>query len=1161
MSLNARGIRDLHKRKSMFTWIEKQKSDIMFLQETYSTPEIINEWKFQWRGEMILSHGSNHSRGVLILINEQLEYEIKNTVIDDEGRYILLEMTIQESPFLLLNLYAPTKLNEQIVFFQEILSVVQSANFDTECKVIIGGDFNVHLDADLDNSRGQIETKSTVKNVQDIMLEYNLIDIWRLRNPDKRQFTWRKRNPITQRRIDFWLVSDDLQDDVKKVEIIPAIKTDHSAISLSVNSLKDQPFGPSYWKFNSSLLDDQNYIQLIHSEYPKWISEFSEVNDNRVLWDLIKYRIRQTTIRYSKVIAKNRKAQLLRAEEILKLREENVNSNPSEENIAKLDEARSEYETLYDYIIQGKIIRSKANWYEQGEKNTKYFLNLETSKTRRTSVRRLINADEKFVLNSKSIMKELEDFYTSLYKTSESTECDRRFQEFLNGVDVPKLSDDQKNLCEGLLSNDECFNALSKFPNRKTPGNDGLTPEFYKKFWNLLGRLLTDSLNHSYIHGELSNSQKQAIIRLIEKKGKDRRYIKNWRPISLLNVDTKIASKALALRLEKVLPFVINDDQYAYVKNRTIFDAVRSIDDIMEYTRINQVPGLMVAIDFEKAFDSLSWNFLSNALRSFNFGNSFINWISVFYTNISSCVTNNGFSSPMFKVERGVRQGDPLSPYLFIIALELLLIKIRNDPCIKGIKIDNTEVKLAAFADDLTTFLQDKGSLEHLFSILKAFEGCSGLKLNKDKTEAYWLGSSHNCNDSLDIETVNKPMKILGIYFTYNSRLKNELNFDATLKSLKKTLNNWQWRNLTVLGKIQIIKTFAMPKLLLRASVLTFDKKILKQLNTVLFNFLWKGKDKIKRLALVSDYSDGGLRMPHLESAVKTQRIMCLKKFIENYHSPWKLILSHHLKNYGDKFLLHCNYDVADLPKSFPKFYRECFEAWATLTEKQPSSRDHVMEQILWNNKHIRIDNKPQFCKKLLMAGISRIKDIFLTNGKLKPWNFFSEKGLNLNNYLLILGLSKAIPESWRVLLDSGTTCCSQTPDPDFTDFTELIFHSKTGDINLIQLTSKKLYWFLVEDIRVHPTARLKYNSIYNDQDFNWKQIYLIPHKVTLDIRTRIFQYKLLNRIVYTNKLLYKIGLSDTSLCTFCGEYEEPSSICSYTVDSAITFGCKLFPG
>ena len=173
------------------------------------------------------------------------------------------------------------------------------------------------------------------------------------------------------------------------------------------------------------------------------------------------------------------------------------------------------------------------------------------------------------------------------------------------------------------------------------------------------------------------------------------------------------------------------------------------------------------------------------------------------------------------------------------------------------------------------------------------------------------------------------------------------------------------------------------------------------------------------------------------------------------------------------------------------------------------------------------------------MAGISRIKDIFLPNGKLKPWNFFSDKGLNLNNYFLILGLSKALPGSWRALLNSGTTCCSQIPDSNSTDFTEFIFHSKTGDINLIQLTSKKLYWILVDDIHVHPTVRLKYNSIYNDQDFNWKQIYLIPHKVTLDIRTRIFQYKLLNRIVYTNKLLHKIKLLDTSLCTFCGEYEE----------------------
>ena len=159
----------------------------------------------------------------------------------------------------------------------------------------------------------------------------------------------------------------------------------------------------------------------------------------------------------------------------------------------------------------------------------------------------------------------------------------------------------------------------------------------------MLGQQLANSLNFSFEHGKLSNLQKQAIIKLIDKKDRDRRYIKNWRPVSLINVDVKIASKALALRLEKVLPEIIHADQYAYVKGKTIFDAVRTVDDIMEYTKIKQLPGLTIAFDFEKAFDSLSWSFLFKALKTFNFGESFIKRVSILYSNISSCVLNHGF--------------------------------------------------------------------------------------------------------------------------------------------------------------------------------------------------------------------------------------------------------------------------------------------------------------------------------------------------------------------------------------------------------------------------------------------------------------------------------------------------------------------------------------
>ena len=335
LSLNVRGIRDDHKRKSVFAWIEKQKADIIFLQETYSTPEIITNWKFNWRGEMIYSHGSNHSRGVLVLIHQQFQFELKNSIIDDKGRFILLEVLVQESPFLLLNLYAPTKLSDQSVFFHEILSVLQTANFNSECRIIMGGDFNVHLDAVLDNSGGKSEIKPTVKNIKDIMLTNKIIDVWRLRNPQTKLFTWRQKNPLIQRRIDYCLISDDLQDDIEQTDITPSIKSDHSATTLCFNSLKDQPFGPSYWKFNASLLQDENYIQLINTEYPKWLTEFSDVLDKQVLWDLVKYRIRQTTIKYSKQIAKNRKSQLHTCEQNLKQCEENCSLDPSEETLQR----------------------------------------------------------------------------------------------------------------------------------------------------------------------------------------------------------------------------------------------------------------------------------------------------------------------------------------------------------------------------------------------------------------------------------------------------------------------------------------------------------------------------------------------------------------------------------------------------------------------------------------------------------------------------------------------------------------------------------------------------------------------------------------------------------------------------------------------------------
>ena len=188
----------------------------------------------------------------------------------------------------------------------------------------------------------------------------------------------------------------------------------------------------------------------------------------------------------------------------------------------------------------------------------------------------------------------------------------------------------------------------------------------------------------------MSPSQQQAVITLIEKKDQDRCDLKNWRPISLLNVDAKLASKVIAERMKRLLPGLIHHNQSGYIPGRNISENIRSILDIMEYTKVKKLPGLLLFIDFEKAFDSLEWDFLEKCLEKFYFGPDFRRWVHIFYNDVQSCVINNGLCSHYFHIKRGVRQGDPLSPYLFVTAEEILAIAIRNQENI-GITIAGLE--------------------------------------------------------------------------------------------------------------------------------------------------------------------------------------------------------------------------------------------------------------------------------------------------------------------------------------------------------------------------------------------------------------------------------------------------------------------------------------
>ena len=245
-------------------------------------------------------------------------------------------------------------------------------------------------------------------------------------------------------------------------------------------------------------------------------------------------------------------------------------------------------------------------------------------------------------------------FYEKLYSKQNTNVSSEEANSFLNNPNLLRLSEELSESCEGEITLKQCETILNSFKTGKTPGNDGIPVEFYRVFWPWLGKFMVDSFNEAYNKKEMSHSQKQAVITLIKKKGKDRNYLENWRPISLINVDAKIASKVIATRVIKALPEIIHCNQTGYVKGRFIGEAARSIMDVMDYTKKN-IPGILLFIDFEKAFDSIDWEFMVKCLDVFGFGPSLKGWIETFYKNISSCVINNGMCTSQFEIQRGVR--------------------------------------------------------------------------------------------------------------------------------------------------------------------------------------------------------------------------------------------------------------------------------------------------------------------------------------------------------------------------------------------------------------------------------------------------------------------------------------------------------------------------
>lgn len=341
----------------------------------------------------------------------------------------------------------------------------------------------------------------------------------------------------------------------------------------------------------------------------------------------------------------------------------------SEEDRKEYMKLQNELDNIYRIKAEGASIRSRVKWMEEGEQNLAYFFRLEKRKSRLSSISQLdINGE--ITNDAKKISMFCTDFYSNLYSSRYSEET---VKDFLKSIkNCKKISDSDRQSCDYDSSTNEIKRCIKKFKNNKSPGNDGLIAEFYKSFIEEITPFLLCVYQESICNELLPPTMTQGIITLIPKPNKNLDSLDNWHPITLLNNDYKILASIFANRLKNVLDTIIDETQSGFMRNWHITNNIRLVLDLLDYNELIHDGSLIMFLDFYKAFDSVEHPFIFKALQMFGFGEYFSCAIKTLYKNGNSCIKLKHGTSRRFCLSRGIRQGCPVSPYLFLMASQLL---------------------------------------------------------------------------------------------------------------------------------------------------------------------------------------------------------------------------------------------------------------------------------------------------------------------------------------------------------------------------------------------------------------------------------------------------------------------------------------------------------
>ncbi|KAG7600109.1 Ribonuclease H domain [Arabidopsis suecica] len=530
-----------------------------------------------------------------------------------------------------------------------------------------------------------------------------------------------------------------------------------------------------------------------------------------------------------------------------------------------------------EQMLKDNIAKSREMWYQDGDKNTKFFHAITKQRRAKNKIIGLLNHDGMWVDREVEIESLAVDYFSDIFTTS----APHDFDSVLRDVPV-MISEDMNQKLSKEISTEEVRRALFSLNPDKTPGPDGMTAFFYQKFWDLTGPDLVKVVQDFHSSGSFDRRLNETNICLIPKKDRPRKMAE-FRPISLCNVSYKVISKVLSSRLKKLLPDLISETQSAFVSGRLITDNILIAQENFHALRTNPAckkKFMAIKTDMSKAYDRVEWSFLQALMLKMGFAQKWVDLISYCVSSVSYKILLNGVPRGSIRPTRGIRQGDPLSPFLFILCTEALVANLKEAEWhgrIQGLQVSRASPSTShlLFADDSLFFCKaDPLQGAEIIKILRIYGEASGQQLNTAKSSVMF---GHEV-DNITRTTIKDSIGIhkdggMGSYLGLPEKIHGSKTqvFTFVRDRLQKRLNTWSAKFLSKGGKEVLIKSIAQALPTYVMSCFLLPKAIRSKLSSAIANFWWKTNEDSNGIhwiaweKLCMPYSDGGLGFRTLE--------------------------------------------------------------------------------------------------------------------------------------------------------------------------------------------------------------------------------------------------------------------------------------------------------